>query len=792
MHRYLARVIVLALMLGLAACSSENAAPPRADGTPLLAFDPASAPRSMLLAEAVPAPMKATGPRARSAETVAIAADELFDWAEGVLPAIFGGTPPTQALSPFTFRYYEGSGTYLAVLGSTVLALGPVTGGQVAVLGELQSFACVSRPAGCGVPLAGLVARGPALGSAAVTVTDPAGAAVCQATSDGNGRFACNLPASARGPFALRALADGLQLSSVAPSAYPANTNITPLTTLLVSRLVPSGNPADLAAALATTPALSRPAALQGAAAQIQQILAPVISATADSTDLLKGVFTAGDSPHARLLSSLQVSIRPEATAANIEITVKARPADEGSAPLTLSFSSADPAPPVLPAGSVTVQSLPQLSIDTQIADFFARANSCYGLPLAQRIRNVAAGAPSAVGTAADVLAPVCRQLFVDDDPAGYLENGHRVGLNASGMGAFPGLFRESATGVRFEAPALQFQRANGDVLVSFRARATDGSTSFPAPLTLRSQAGALKAVGNQAGHDIIVRPWFDDREFMPQPEFSYFSTGYSVLIRNMLDSGGASIYKQVTVTNPQGAAKAYVPRPGRTYLTSTEKSCCSSQRIGSAYQNPATAGSPADRDTGLLHIYPQLGDEAIRAIPDQGVWRFDIEFSDGSRPTITQSVRTMTRAPTIGEIRKLRLFQFTQAYKDELATRVDLTGGNAFTFGAASASNPNVFVVGTASGGPGWLVQDAAVPAPTFVTIYGQNGVFDEGIAVSRSTTRTTVSCLKTAAHCSAATGVRQFTEGGRVHTIELSVVTEQQMSYIKSLNLYRLSSTP
>lgn len=792
LHLPIRLALVALVALGLGACAPDSAAPPRGDGTPLLAFDPATAPRSTLLADAIPAPMKTTGPRARSADAVTIDADELFDWAEAVLPAIFGGTPATQTLGAFTFRFYENSGTYLAVLGSTALALGPITGGQVAVLGDLQIFACASRPAGCGVPLTGVVARGPALPGAAVTVTDPAGAALCEVTAGSDGRFACALPPTARGPFALRALADGLQLASLAPSAYPANTNVTPLTTLLVSRLVPSGNPADLASALATIPALSRPATLQGAAAQIQQMLAPVIAATADSTDLLKGVFTAGDSSHARVLSALQVSIRPEATAANIEITVKARPADEGSAPLTLSFSSADPTPPALPAGAVTTQSMPQASIDAQIADFFSRATTCYGLPLAQRVRNVPTGATSVVGTAADVIAPVCRELFVDNDPALYLDDSYRVGLSASGTGAFAGLFRESSTGARFEIPVLQFQRANGDVVVSFRARTTSGSTSFPAPLTLRSQAGTLKAIGNQAGHDIVVRPWFDDREFLTQPGFSYFSTGYSVLIRNVLGNDGASIYRQVTVTNPQGAAKVYVPRAGRTFLTSTEKSCCSSQRIGSAYQHPDTAGSPADRDTGLLHIYPQLSDEAIRAIRDQGIWRFDIEFSDPARAPVSQTVRTLSRAPTIGEVRKIRLFQFTPDYKQELAARTDVSGSAAYIFGPASASQPTVFVVGTASGGPGWLLQDPAVPAPTFVTIYGQNGVFDEGVSVSRGSTQATVRCLKTAPHCSAATGVRQFTEGGRLHTIELSVVTEQQLSYIKSLNLYRLSSTP
>jgi len=785
------RSILAALLLtiGLVACSShEGSSPARGDGAPLLAFDQATAPRSMLLADAIPAPLRPSPQRARGSTASAIEADELFDWAEGVLPTVFGGTPASQALQGFRYRYYPSSDTYLAVFGGTVLALGPVTGGQVAILGDLQAFACPSRPASCGVPLSGLVARGPALAGATVTVS-AAGATVCQATADSAGRFACNLPGSARGPFALQASSGELQLASVTPSAYPANTNITPLTTLLVSRLVPSGNPADLPSALAASPALSRPASLQGAADQIRQMLAPVLTASGDTTDLLQGTFSASDSTHARVLSALQISIRPEATAANIEITVKAAPTDDSSAPLKLAFSSADQAPPALPAGSVTAQTLPAASIDVQIADFIARANACYALPLAQRIRNVPTGTTTMTGTAADVAAPLCRQLFIDDDPTRFLDNGLLVGRDASGAGAFSGLFREASTGLVFDTALLQHQRANGDVVITFRAVGTTGAVSYPAPLTLRSQSGALKAVGNQYQQDIMVRPWFDDREFLPQPELSYYSTGYSVLVRNRLDSNGNSIFSKVTVTNPQGAAKVYLPRPGRTYLTSVEKSCCSSQRIGSAYQSSGTTGSPTERDTALLHILPQLSDAEIRSIPDQGVWRFDIEFADG-RPPSTQIVRTLTRALTIGEIRQIRLFQFTPAYKQELAGLTDLAGGTAYNFGPVSASNPNVFVVGTASGGPGWLDQDPAVPGATTVTIYGQNGVFDEGASFTRGTLRATISCLKNAAHCSTATGVRQFAEGARVHTVELSTVTERQMTYIKSLNLYRLST--
>jgi hypothetical protein len=784
--------------LGLAACGHDAVPPPGGNGAPLLAADPTTAPRSSLLANAIPAPLRQQNQSTVPPSPAVISADEFFDWAESALPTILVGAPPSQTVGDFRFRYYPASDTYLAVYGGNLaLALGPITGGQILQLGDLQLFACASRPAGCAIPLTGLVAYGPAVASAAVTVTDPTGTVVCNTTSESNGRFACQLPPGARGPFALRARADDVHLASIAPSAYPANTNVTPLTTLLVSRLVPSGNPADLISALAAEPALGRAASLQAATAQIQRILAPVLVAAADGTDPLKGEFAPGSSAHARVLSALQVSIRPEESTSNIEITVKTRPADDAGAPLKVSFRSVDQEPPSLPAGSVTAQTLPAATVEAQIADFLARAMTCYALPLAQRVRNVPAGASAVVGTAADVVAPACRQLYVDDDPATFLDNGLRVGRDANGAGASTGLFRESATGSTFDTPVLQHQRANGDIVITFRAVGADGAVTYPTPLTLRAQGGTLRNIGNQAVHDITVRPILEDREFLKESRDSYLSTGYSVLIRNRLGSDGGSIYSKVTVTDPQGRVFDYLPRAGRTFMTSAQKSCCSSQRIAAAYTKSYSVGlpglptieGPALRDTALLYVQPQLSDSAITAIPDQGVWRFDITFSDPARPPETQTVRTLSRPMTLGEIRKLKIFQFTSAYKAVLSQQTNWAATNTgYVFGPASASNPNVFVVGTADGGPGWLVEDDSLPWPTSVTIFSANGTFDEAVGVTRGTFRATVTCQKTASHCSAATGIRQFAEGGRIHTIELAAVTRLQMVYSKTINLYVL----
>lgn len=74
----------------------------------------------------------------------------LFDWAQTQFPTLFpnGASATTQTLSPYSYRFYPGSQTYLAwsAADGHVWLLGPSTGGQVADVGLSPSFL---QQAGC-------------------------------------------------------------------------------------------------------------------------------------------------------------------------------------------------------------------------------------------------------------------------------------------------------------------------------------------------------------------------------------------------------------------------------------------------------------------------------------------------------------------------------------------------------------------------------------------------------------------------------------------------------------------
>ena len=100
-------------------------------------------------------------------------------------------------------------------------------------------------PPATATTLSGVAATGAPFANAVVTVTDATGAAVCTAETDAKGTYVCMLPPGTKAPLAIRALRDDQVIYSAA-AGTSGIANITPLTTVVVSRLSPNGDPAGL------------------------------------------------------------------------------------------------------------------------------------------------------------------------------------------------------------------------------------------------------------------------------------------------------------------------------------------------------------------------------------------------------------------------------------------------------------------------------------------------------------------------------------------------------------------
>lgn len=642
--------------------------------------------------------------------------------------------------------------------------------------------------------VSGVVASGAAFAGAHLTVVDAAGATVCDTTVSASGTYGCTLAPETKAPLVITALRDDDVLYSVSASAADGRINVTPVTTIIASMLSPNGNPAQLAAALQATPEMASAAQIQTRVSAVLALLKPLLDALGDATDPITGVFAADGTGYDRVLDAMAVSVRPDGTAANIEVTVRTIPATADAPPVAVSFRSTEANPPALPA--IAAGLLPPAGISVQVDDLFARLTNCFALPLSQRV-NAPNETAAVTGGAADVKAPACRSLFVGSDPASYLQGGLRVGRDAAGAGAFTGLFRPLSTGLVFDQGALAYYLPNGDLAVTARILDTAGNVS-PALYVARSVAGALQLIGDQNAYGVTVRPSVQEREYLNSPAFTFYNTGYDVTIPDVLDGQGRSIFKSATVTLPSGSSVSFIPAPGYNSLrvqrpngTATGTTIL---RMGAAFRDPATAGSPAAKEPDLFPL-PLISDAEIGAQPDQGVWKIRYAFADTTQPDVVQTTRTIVRAYTLAETAQVLFPQLTEPMRATLVNLSSSTGSITF-LSDPGGSFLNVISFHAPGGGDAWSVP-AGATLPSQVTAFGTgvavNGVpgvaFNDGAALGSAQRSATIYCAKASAadtHCDPVTGL--YLKGDYFTFLQLSGTNLKQVESFKGWALYRL----
>ena len=640
--------------------------------------------------------------------------------------------------------------------------------------------------------LTGVVASGAPFSGAKLTAVDKTGATVCDTTVSVTGTYACELSATTAPPLVITALRDDVGLYSVTASAASGTVNVTPITTIIASRLAPNGNPAQLAAAIKADPAVVDATKIQSQITQVQALLKPVLDALGDTVNPITGNFKADGTGHDRVLDTIAVTVRPDGKAANIEVTVRTIPTSNEAAPVATSFRSSDPNPPALPA--VATSALAPTDTSSAIADLMARLTACYALPLSQRV-NVADNTAAVIGTAADVKAPACRSVFFNDDPATYMNGGSKVGRNGSNAGSFSSLFRPGATGVVFDQGEVGNYQSNGDVFVVFRTSDSAGNVTNTFSVARRS-GKSLKLIGNQSAYSAFVFPAVQERDFINAPAFNYYNVGYDINIDNVTVNG-ASIFTKVLVTAPDGSTHTLVPTAGGSGLriqrpngTVTGSAIL---RLNAAYRNTTTAGHPADRETNLPYVSPRLTDAQIGALPNEGVWKIEFFHLDPAKPNVVQTHRTLQRAYTLAEASQAKFATLTSTMR---AFLVNLTGQNkSVVFGPPSATAPNVVAFGTASVNA-WLVPPLAV-APTSFTVFGNapsvNGVagaaFDDGVDFASSARTANVNCSKATnadTHCDTGTGVTQYAQNSSFNYVQLHGRNAKLVLFFEGIAFY------
>jgi hypothetical protein len=676
--------------------------------------------------------------------------------------------------------------------GSSSTSPAPVAGPTPA---PVAGPAPAPAPVATNFTLSGTAATGAALAGATIKVTDKDGVEVCSQIAAADGSYSCVIPLTAKGPFVIVATLDEQSLVSTVAEALTATANITPLTNLIAARLSPTGDPSNLINELKANGALYDKAVLKAKVDDLLLALKPLLDALGDATNPITGTFKADGSGHDRLLDAVQVSVRPDGTGSNIEVTVKAS-GSVSAAPIAVSFRSNTTIAPILPP--VAAASLPVVGVPILVSGFLAKLSACYALPALDRVSTVV---NTGLESSSTVKAPACKTLFVGDNPASYLSNGQTIGSSRT-TNNFSGIFRDGATGVKFDRGNLEFLRANGDMVITYRWTDLAGNTDND-QVVVRKVGDELRLIGNQYAYPGSVRPLVQHRDFINTPAYTYLSTGYNIAIKNLTDASNVPIFTNVEVTTPNGNILNYVPSPGRANLLiqpATGVPNTSVVRLAAKYVDPTTVGNPADKEgSNLFFKAVQLTDTELSNIPDHGVWTLKYVHADISKADVVQAYKTTSRAPTLAEASYMSFANVTPAWRTQAITSTGTNGVYAFST-APSAASPNRIDLSANGNLDAWMVPSGAL-APTSVTAFGRAarlaatptvpGVsFDDGVTVATNARKVVINCSKQSIsdlHCDS-TISSQYAQGSIVTSIELWARSPRQVEVSKMIALYTI----
>lgn len=548
--------------------------------------------------------------------------------------------------------------------------------------------------------VSGTGATGAAFAGATVTLIDSTGAIFIGGVTGADGSYTITVPLTAKPPFVVLAVRDDKTLVSVVAEAKDTTTNITPVTTLIASMLSTSGDPTKLADELKVTPTLFNATKLNATVAEVVALIKPLMDAVGVTTDPLNGKMVADGTGADKVLDSLSITITPaSATTVNIEVAVKQQLA-EGVNPVVVAFTNTTAPATALPA--VTAADLLPSGTATLIADLLQRMTACYAL--AQPVRVNSTGT-----TAADVIAPACKDLFLANDPTSFKNNGAIV----SKTGSFSSLFG-SVTGVTFDRGTYEFTRSNGDLVIAYRATDSSGNSTNNVLVVRADTDKKLRAIGNQYKYNGAVNAYQQLRNFLKQPLADYNSTGYNLNVNSTADV--ANVVK-IVVTSPTGktlllkpsAASAYFPLVKVNPTTGAETITGTNfVRLARQYLDTTNTGDPALADTNNFFSTDRFDTVAIVAIPAQAKWKFEYYLAGQTTPDATQYYTTRARAMTIAELQTQPLAYIAES--NLAPVRDALVTTNGVTYGLIGTTGPQHF---------DWLVPAGAL-APTSIQLYG------------------------------------------------------------------------
>lgn len=671
-------------------------------------------------------------------------------------------------------------------------------------------------PAAAPITISGVAASGAGFAGAEVSVIDSKGDTVGRSAPLGSdGVYQVTLDEGATPPFILFATrtspsGETQTLVSVAESAEVTTANLTPITTLIASRLSKSGDPTKLADELKAGEVQVGADEVAATVEDVKAILGPLLAASSTAGfNPLRDDFSTDGTGHDQLLDSITVSIVPAGSSANVEVAVK--PAREDDEPAAIRFTSDQPATAVIADNGITDTAIGATTVDAsslaapgfavQVASLMQRLTTCYAVPFEQRVSGAEPGVNFVAGGAADVLAPSCRSLFVGDDPAVFRHNGAVVQRTVANTGAFASLFRRPSTGAVFSDGTYESAEGDDTYTVGYRTRDTQGAESTGTLVVQAGEDGVLRIIGNQYAFGGGVAAYHQKRTFitLDQDPYSYLSTGYTIQVPNIW-SGDHAVLRKVVVTTPSGKVMTvWSGPPGQSqlvfYREGGQNTGTNFIRLRSEYVDGSTERlHPMEIDTARpFYSAVEWTEAELVAASTSGRWKFEYFLWDNNDasavPDAVQYFRTRARALSIAELRAKGFAELTPEFLAEVRSGAQPADQPAA--GTLVLEDGEEALIGTGEDGDGWTVLPGQM-APTSVTLFGRYGdaAFNDGATVAASARSVIVPCPSSgagAAHCSAA-HPGTYAEGAVLTGLQLWSTDSQGREYANFNAMYSL----
>jgi Repeat of unknown function (DUF5648) len=600
------------------------------------------------------------------------------------------------------------------------------------------------------------------------------------------GSYNIVVPANSQPPLIIKASADGATtMYSVSPTLVTGTVNVTPITNLIAARLSPTGNPANLAAEVQAGTATVTTATTTAKTQEIVTVLAPLSTALGVSTNPLTGAFVANGTGYDQLLDSVKIKITPTLTGAvqssNIDVTVVTQQAS-GAAPIVIpTFSATAAAVPPLSVATIPITSLVVSGTATKVRDLVAQMQTCYALPVTDRI--------ALNGTlASDITAATCRGLFFNNDPTTYKNNGFFV----SSTSQFSGIFKATSTGALFDLGSYEFTRTNGDIVFSFRSRSADTLNTNYNTVVARLEGTQLKLIGNQWIYDAAIKPTAITRTLPNDPSYSWQATGYNIFVANKV-VGGNSIFNKVIVTSPEGSIFTLKPTAGFSYMVlESSPSVLTVTNIVSLNGNSLGSQSLtqiASKETGQFWSnFAYWTDTQISSLTQRGVWKYDFYLAANATatPDTTEYRSTYERAPTVAELKAITFAKFTDSFISNLVTQSATTSGGNITLIMPVTSIGLTWEVPTGALAP---IQGFISGRAPIISALNLGNRFDDTVNFGSNARTAFVSCATQSIadlHCDAG---GNFAVGTRFNYMHVKAISPGLMDVFSQLGLYKPS---